>query len=172
VVAVGITVGIGIIELTGAATQNFASVAGTATTGLHAGIQHRTPSLRIWRSRISRNIWLCLQRRKPLIYSVLQFPLFAPLFWRYTNFAYRMLTALTERLPERQRGPHAMAQGRISKRSVDALVCPPGKDREFLWDDAIAGFGVGAFPSGKKVYVAQSGRAVGRGALLLASTAA
>jgi integrase len=48
-----------------------------------------------------------------------------------------------------------MAQGRISKRSVDALVCPPGKDREFLWDDAIAGFGVGAFPSGKKVYVAQ-----------------
>jgi hypothetical protein len=41
-VAVGITVGIGIIELTGAATQNFASVAGTATTGLHAGIHGRT----------------------------------------------------------------------------------------------------------------------------------
>ena len=40
--AVGITVGIGIIELTGAATQNFASVAGTATTGLHAGIHGRT----------------------------------------------------------------------------------------------------------------------------------
>jgi integrase len=48
-----------------------------------------------------------------------------------------------------------MPKGRISKRSVDALVCPAGKDREFLWDDAIAGFGVGAFPSGKKVYVAQ-----------------
>jgi len=46
--------------------------------------------------------------------------------------------------------------GRITKRSVDALsCCPPGKDREFLWDDAIAGFGVGAFPSGKKVYVSQ-----------------
>jgi hypothetical protein len=41
-VAVGITVGIGIIELTGAATQNSASVAGTATTGLHAGIHWRT----------------------------------------------------------------------------------------------------------------------------------
>jgi len=44
--------------------------------------------------------------------------------------------------------------GRITKRSVDALACPPGKDREFLWDDAVSGFGV-AFPSGKKVYVAQ-----------------
>ncbi|MGH6837277.1 MAG: tyrosine-type recombinase/integrase [Methylocella sp.] len=52
-----------------------------------------------------------------------------------------------------------MPQGRISKRSVDALVCPLGKDREFLWDDAIAGFGVGAFESGKKVYVAQYRRA-------------
>jgi hypothetical protein len=28
--------------LTGAATQNIASVAGTATTGLHAGIHSRT----------------------------------------------------------------------------------------------------------------------------------
>ncbi|MGO9392168.1 tyrosine-type recombinase/integrase [Rhodoblastus sp.] len=48
-----------------------------------------------------------------------------------------------------------MPQGRISKRSVDALTCPVGKDREFLWDDALAGFGVGAFPTGKKIYVAQ-----------------
>ena len=48
-----------------------------------------------------------------------------------------------------------MPKGRISKRSVDALVCPASKDREFLWDDALAGFGVAAFPSGKKVYVAQ-----------------
>jgi integrase len=48
-----------------------------------------------------------------------------------------------------------MPKGRISKRSVDALKCPPGKDREFLWDDALAGFGVGAFPTGAKVYVAQ-----------------
>ena len=48
-----------------------------------------------------------------------------------------------------------MAQGRISKRSVDSLVCPPGKDRVFLWDDALAGFGVGAFPTGKKTYYIQ-----------------
>jgi integrase len=48
-----------------------------------------------------------------------------------------------------------MPQGRISKRSVDALVCPVGRDREFLWDDALAGFGVGVFPTGRKVYVAQ-----------------
>jgi integrase len=48
-----------------------------------------------------------------------------------------------------------MPKGRITKRSVDALQCPPGKDREILWDDAIAGFGVAAFPSGKKVYAVQ-----------------
>ncbi|WP_374545028.1 tyrosine-type recombinase/integrase [Rhodoblastus sp.] len=48
-----------------------------------------------------------------------------------------------------------MPRGRISKRSVDALSCPAGKDREILWDDALAGFGVAAFPTGKKVYVAQ-----------------
>ena len=48
-----------------------------------------------------------------------------------------------------------MSSGRISKRAVDALICPAGKDREFLWDDALAGFGVAAFPSGKKAYVAQ-----------------
>jgi integrase len=48
-----------------------------------------------------------------------------------------------------------MATGRISKRAVDALRCKAGKDRGFLWDDALAGFGVAAFPSGTKVYVAQ-----------------
>jgi integrase len=48
-----------------------------------------------------------------------------------------------------------MSKGRVTKRAVDALACPAGKDREFLWDDAVSGFGVAAFPSGKKVYVAQ-----------------
>jgi integrase len=48
-----------------------------------------------------------------------------------------------------------MPKGRISKRSVDALICTAGKDREILWDDAVSGFGVVVFPSGKKVYVAQ-----------------
>lgn len=48
-----------------------------------------------------------------------------------------------------------MAQGRISKRSVDALQCGTGRDRVFLWDEALAGFGVAAFPTGRKVYVAQ-----------------
>jgi len=49
-----------------------------------------------------------------------------------------------------------MPKGRITKRAVDAFRCPPGgKDRAFLWDDALAGFGLAAFPSGKKVYVAQ-----------------
>ncbi|MGJ0454164.1 MAG: tyrosine-type recombinase/integrase [Methylocystis sp.] len=48
-----------------------------------------------------------------------------------------------------------MAQGRVTKRAVDALECRAGKDRIFLWDDALAGFGVAAFPTGRKVYVAQ-----------------
>jgi integrase len=48
-----------------------------------------------------------------------------------------------------------MPKGRVSKRSVDALACPAGKDRVFLWDDSLGGFGVSALPSGKKVYVAQ-----------------
>jgi integrase len=48
-----------------------------------------------------------------------------------------------------------MPQGRITKRAVDALQCPAGKDREFIWDDGLAGFGVAAFPTGRKVYVAQ-----------------
>jgi len=48
-----------------------------------------------------------------------------------------------------------MARGRITKRAVDALACPSGKDREFLWDETLAGFGVAAFASGKKAYVVQ-----------------
>lgn len=48
-----------------------------------------------------------------------------------------------------------MPKGRISKRTVDSLTCRIGRDRTFLWDDAISGFGVAAFPGGKKVYVAQ-----------------
>lgn len=48
-----------------------------------------------------------------------------------------------------------MPTARISKRTVDALTCPAGKDREFLWDDDLAGFGVAAFPSGTKAYVVQ-----------------
>ena len=47
-----------------------------------------------------------------------------------------------------------MATGRVSKRTVDALECTNG-DRTFLWDDALAGFGVCALRSGKKSYVAQ-----------------
>ncbi len=48
-----------------------------------------------------------------------------------------------------------MVGTRISKRTVDALICHPNRDRVFLWDDALAGFGIGAFRSGKKVYVIQ-----------------
>jgi len=48
-----------------------------------------------------------------------------------------------------------MAKGTISKRSVDALRCTHGQDRSFLWDEGLEGFGVCAFASGRKVFVAQ-----------------
>ena len=44
---------------------------------------------------------------------------------------------------------------RVTKRAVDALTCPAGRDRIFLWDRDLAGFGVAEFPSGKKTYVIQ-----------------
>jgi integrase len=48
-----------------------------------------------------------------------------------------------------------MSNQRITKRAVDALRCPFGSDRVFLWDSGLAGFGVAAMPSGRKIYVAQ-----------------
>ena len=48
-----------------------------------------------------------------------------------------------------------MPTGRISKKSVDDLVCPEGQDRVFLWDDSLAGFGVVAHRQGSKAYVFQ-----------------
>jgi integrase len=57
-------------------------------------------------------------------------------------------------LPSAYRSPN-MPEGRISKRAVDAFTCPPGKDRAFLWDDELSGFGLVAYPTGMKAYVAQ-----------------
>jgi integrase len=48
-----------------------------------------------------------------------------------------------------------MPTRRITKLTVDAVFCPPGKDRDIVWDDKLKGFGVAVFPSGIKTYVAQ-----------------
>lgn len=48
-----------------------------------------------------------------------------------------------------------MPHGRITKRALNSINCAAGKERDFLWDDAFAGFGVAVFPSGRRVYVAQ-----------------
>jgi integrase len=48
-----------------------------------------------------------------------------------------------------------MATRRISKSTVDSLFCPPGKDRDIVWDDKLKGFGVSVYPTGLKTYVAQ-----------------
>ena len=57
-------------------------------------------------------------------------------------------------LPDAYRLAYRSEQRSLAK-GPDALRCQMGKDRIFLWDDALAGFGVAAFPSGTKVYVAQ-----------------
>jgi integrase len=44
---------------------------------------------------------------------------------------------------------------KITKRAVDALRCPPDRDRVFLWDEELTGFGVTAFAGGKKTYFIQ-----------------
>ncbi len=46
-----------------------------------------------------------------------------------------------------------MAQGRISKRSVDALK--PGERDAYLWDSELSGFGLKVTPAGKRVFVVQ-----------------
>jgi integrase len=48
-----------------------------------------------------------------------------------------------------------MARDRITKRSVDALTCPQGRDRTFIWDSTLSGFGVAAHRSGRKTYAVQ-----------------
>ena len=48
-----------------------------------------------------------------------------------------------------------MPTGRVSKKTVDALTCPVGKDRVILWDNSLAGFGVCGFKTGLKTYIVQ-----------------
>ena len=65
-----------------------------------------------------------------------------------------MLTVLTVRFPQAGFRGRAMATGPITKTNVDALTCPPSKDREILWDsdhrEAVRGFGIAAFRNGGK----------------------
>jgi integrase len=51
----------------------------------------------------------------------------------------------------------AMSNRKITKRAVDAdaFKCGDGKDRTFLWDNEVRGFGAVAFASGQKTYVVQ-----------------
>jgi integrase len=70
------------------------------------------------------------------------------LFIHISSFILKLLTSC---LPKAGTVPN----GRISKRSVDLLHCPSDKDRIFLWDDSLAGFGVAAFATGRKIYCVQ-----------------
>lgn len=51
---------------------------------------------------------------------------------------------------------------KLTKRAVDALTPGPQGRDVFLWDDALAGFGVRVRPSGRKTYVVQYRDAGGR----------
>jgi hypothetical protein len=65
------------------------------------------------------------------------------------------LTVDVSCLPKTLTGQVQMATRRISKSTVDSLFCPPGKDRDFVWDDKLKGFGVSVYPTGLKTYAAQ-----------------
>ncbi|MEY3083666.1 MAG: hypothetical protein RJA94_3651, partial [Pseudomonadota bacterium] len=43
---------------------------------------------------------------------------------------------------------------KLSKREIDALILPEGKEA-FLWDDDLPGFGLRVKPSGTKTFVVQ-----------------
>jgi Arm DNA-binding domain len=58
-------------------------------------------------------------------------------------------------LTEMLTGQVQVATRRISKSTVDSLFCPPGKDRDVVWDNKLKGFGVIVYPTGLKTYVAQ-----------------
>jgi hypothetical protein len=68
-----------------------------------------------------------------------------------------------------------VAIGPITKINVDALNCPPSKDREILWDsghrEAVRGFGVAAFRNGGSATSPNIARMGARGERVLASTA-
>jgi hypothetical protein len=44
---------------------------------------------------------------------------------------------------------------KLRQPTIAILKCPPDKERIYFWDASLPGFGVVAFPSGKKAYVAQ-----------------
>jgi integrase len=48
-----------------------------------------------------------------------------------------------------------MSHKKLTVGSIGALRCPPGKDREFLWDTVTRGFGVRAMAAGSKSFVIQ-----------------
>ena len=48
-----------------------------------------------------------------------------------------------------------MGHKKLTVGAINALRCPPGKDREFLWDTVTRGFGVRAMAAGSKSFVIQ-----------------
>jgi integrase len=42
---------------------------------------------------------------------------------------------------------------KFTKSALEKVACPPGKKEFYAWDDTLAGFGLRAYPSGKRVWV-------------------
>jgi hypothetical protein len=75
-------------------------------------------------------------------------------------------------LAEGRKGDGSVTTGRISKRAVDALRYKAGRDRQFLWDDALAGFGVADFPPARRFTLSNFERMAVRAGLPLESMVA
>lgn len=58
--------------------------------------------------------------------------------------------------------PAAPARSKFTKTSIPRMTCPPGKAEAFYWDDGLPGFGLRAYASGRRIWIAQYRDGTGR----------
>src|SRR5690242_10754619 len=72
------------------------------------------------------------------------------------EYASGLLPVASDTLPPRPNAAHRHpAAIGITKATLRRLVCPEGKTEAFYWDDQVAGLGLRAYASGKRVWLLQ-----------------